>query len=195
VAEPTIPRRAVLQGAGVLVALMALAGPGTAEVRRWSVDPSQSAITMRIRAAGLTQTGRFEDWSGDIRFDPTTPESARVAIEVRAASLRMHQTALTTRAAGPEFLDVVRYPAIRFRLTSLQPVSPGRFTARAQVTVKGRTREVVFPAALRVTGDAAQMTGGFALDRAAYDIGTQGPWNALIGRQVRVDVALAVKAA
>jgi polyisoprenoid-binding protein YceI len=188
-------RRGVLQAAGLLIALLSMAQPGVAEVRRWSVDPSNSAITMRIRAAGLTQTGRFEDWSGDIRFDPTTPESARVAIEVRAGSIRMRETALTNRAAGPDFLDVARYPAIRFRLTSLQPVAPGRFTARAQVTVKGRTREVVFPADLRVTGDTAQMTGGFALDRAAYDIGTQGPWNALIGRQVRVDVSLAVRAA
>lgn len=189
----TTRRRAVGGLAGLLV-LLTVAEPGVAEVRRWSVDPSNSAITMRIRAAGLTQTGRFDDWSGDIRFDPMMPESARVAIEVRAASIRMRETALTNRAVGPDFLDAARFPAIRFRLTSLQPVAPGRFTARAQVTVKGRTREVVFPADLRVTGNTAQMTGGFALDRAAYDIGTQGPWNALIGRQVRVDVALAVKA-
>lgn len=188
-------RRSLLQVVALMVAAVSLAQPGLAEVRRWSVDPAQSAITMRIRAAGLTQTGSFQDWSGDIRFDPTAPESARVAIEVRAASIRMRETALTNRAAGPDFLDVERFPAIRFRLTSLQPVSPGRFTARAQVTVKGRTREVVFPADLRVTGDTAQMTGGFALDRAAYDIGTQGPWNALIGRQVRVDVSMAVRAA
>ena len=188
-------RMAVVHAAGLLIALLSVAPPGAAEVRRWSVDPSNSAITMRIRAVGLTQNGRFDDWSGDIRFDPTTLESARVTIDVRAASIRMREATLTNLAAGPDFLDVARYPAIRFRLTSLQPVAAGRFTARAQVTVKGRTREVVFPAALRVTGDTAQMTGGFALDRAAYDIGTQGPWNALIGRQVRVDVALAVLAA
>jgi polyisoprenoid-binding protein YceI len=181
----------------VLLSLVALpfASPAAAQVRRWSVDAARSAITMRIRAAGLTQTGRFEDWSGDIRFDPATPGTAQVAIEVRAASLKMQDAALTTRATGPAFLDAVRWPAIRFRLTGLEPGPSGRFTARAQVTVKGRTREVVFPADLRVQGDVAQMSGGFALDRAAYDIGMQGPWNALISRQVRVEVALAVRSA
>jgi polyisoprenoid-binding protein YceI len=188
-------RRAVLQGVGLLAAILSVAGPSGAEVRRWSVDPSRSAITMRIRAAGLTQTGRFDDWSGDIRFDPATPETAQVTIEVRAGSLRMDEAALTARATGSAFLDAARYPAIRFRLKGLERVSAGRFNARADVTVKGRTREVVFPADLRAAGDAAQMTGGFVLDRAGYDIGMQGPWNALIGRQVRVDVALAVKAA
>jgi polyisoprenoid-binding protein YceI len=182
------------------VVLLSLAGlpfarPASAQVRRWSVDPARSAITMRIRAAGLTQTGRFEDWSGDIRFDPATPAGARVVIDVRAGSLRMNEPSMTARATGPAFLDAARWPDIRFRLTGLEQGRAGRYAARAEVTVKGRTREVVFPADLRAAGDAAQMAGGFALDRAAFDIGMQGPWNALIGRQVRVDVALAVKAA
>jgi polyisoprenoid-binding protein YceI len=184
-------RRAVL----LSLAALPFAGRASAEVRRWSVDPSRSSITMRIRAAGLMHMGRFEDWSGDIRFDPAVPASARVMIDVRAASLKMSEAALTQRATGPAFLDAARWPDIRFRLTGLEPGAAGRFTARAEVTVKGRTREVVFPADLRVQGDAAQMSGGFVLDRAAYDIGMQGPWNALIGRQVRVDVVLAVKAA
>jgi polyisoprenoid-binding protein YceI len=180
----------------VLLSLVALpfARPTRAEVRRWRVDAARSAITMRIRAAGLTQTGRFEDWSGDIRFDPAVPGTARAVIEVRAASLKMDNAGMTDRATGPAFLDAARWPTIRFRLTGLEQTT-GRFTARAEVTIKGRTRAVVFPADLRVEGDAAQMSGGFVLDRAAFDIGMQGPWNALMGRQVRVDVALAVKAA
>lgn len=180
----------------VLLSLAALCLPGraAAQVRRWSLDPSRSAITMRIRAAGLTRTGRFEDWSGDIRFDPEAPQAAQVMIDVRVGSLRMQEAALTARATGPAFLDAARWPSIRFRLTGLERTAPGRVTARADVTVKGRTREVVFPADLRVTGEAAQMTGGFILDRAVYDIGMQRPWNALISRQVRVEVALVVRA-
>lgn len=183
-------RRAVL----LSLALLPVAGRAMAQVRRWSVDASRSSITMRIRAAGLTQTGRFEDWTGDIRFDPAAPETARTTIEVRAASLRMNEPALTARATGPAFLDAARWPTIRFQLTRLER-SGSTFTARTEVTIKGRTREVVFPADLRVTGDAAQMSGGFVLDRAAFDIGMHGPWNALMGRQVRVDVALAVRSA
>ncbi|QTC92645.1 YceI family protein [Brevundimonas goettingensis] len=178
-----------------LAALLPFAWPAGAQVRRWMVDPARSSITMRIRAAGLTQTGRFEDWSGDIRFDPAAPETARTTIEVRAASLRMSEPALTARATGPAFLDAARWPTIRFRLTGLERAGREGFTARAEVTVKGRTREVLFPADLRVTGDAAQMSGGFVLDRAAFDIGMQGPWNALMGRQVRVEVALTARAA
>ena len=176
------------------VALSLAAGGATGQTRRWTVITERSSIAMSVTAFGAREVGHFDDWSGDIRFDPVSPEAARVEIDVRSASLRMTHGAATRRAIGPAFLDAGRYPSIRFRLTRLDRIGPDRFTARADVTVKGRSRPVVFPVDLRVDGGTAQMTGGFSLDRDAFDIGTRGPWNAVIGRQVRVDVSLATRA-
>ncbi len=63
------------------------------------------------------------------------------------------------------------------------------------MTVRDRTRPVTFPVALSVDGGVARMRGGLMLDRADYGIGTQGAMNALVARQVRVDVALATRRA
>ncbi|WP_428149292.1 YceI family protein [Brevundimonas sp.] len=166
-------------------------GGSRAEVERWVVVPGDSAITMQVGTPVGARTGRFTRWTGDIRFDPEAPETAQVAIEVEAASLRMDDPRLTRTAAG--LLDSSRYPRIAFRLTGLEPAVGSRFTAHADITVKGVTRPVTFPATLRSDGRTAQMTGGFSLDRAAFGIGTRGPWNGLIGRQVRVDVSLATR--
>ena len=174
---------------------LGLAGPAGADADRWAVIGDSSAITLSVRAFGVTQTGRFGRWSGDIRFDPDAPEDAEVAITVRAASLTMRQQAVTQRAVGPGFLDAERYPTIRFQLRALEPTAPGRYTARADVTVRDRTRPVTFPVTLSVDGGVARMRGGFVLDRADYGIGTQGAMNALVARQVRVDVALATRRA
>jgi hypothetical protein len=48
---------------------------------------------------------------------------------------------------------------------------------------------------LRVEGDRAQMTGGFDVDRAAFGIGTSGPWNRAVSRQVNVQVSLRARRA
>ncbi|CAN5264662.1 hypothetical protein BH09PSE1_BH09PSE1_02920 [soil metagenome] len=178
---------------GVVLLLCGVVGSAGAEVGRWSVVRDQSSITMSVRAAGLTQTGRFSTWSGDIRFDPETPRTAQVAIEVQAASLTMRQQTMTQRATGPGFLDAAHFPSIRFRLRSLEPVLAGRYMARADVTVKERTRPVEFPVDLSLSNGVARMTGGFVLDRAAYGIGSGGGLNSLIGRDVRVEVALATR--
>lgn len=184
----------------VLIALLIGAaclstGASRAEVERWLVVPADSVITLRVGTPVGQRTGRFTRWSGDIRFDPDRLETAQVAIEVEAASLRMDDARLTSTAAGTGFLDSGRYPRIGFRLTGLEPAGGSRFTARADITIKGVTRPVSFPTTLRSDGRTAQMTGGLSLDRAAFGIGTRGPWNGLIGRQVRVDVSLATRAA
>ncbi|MFC5343585.1 YceI family protein [Brevundimonas staleyi] len=166
-----------------------------ADVERWVVVPGSSTITMRVGTPVGARTGRFTRWSGDVRFDPERPETAQVAIEVDSASLRMEDARLTATAVGDGFLDSGRYPHIAFRLTGLEPAGGNRFMARADITMKGVTRPVRFPATLRSDGQTAQMTGGFSLDRAAFGIGTRGPWNGLIGQQVRVDVSLATRPA
>jgi polyisoprenoid-binding protein YceI len=178
---------------GVLLLIGGLASSAGAEVSRWAVIPERSAITLSVRAFGMTQTGRFSRWSGDIRFDPSELRDAEVAISVEARSLAMRQPALTRQALGPGFLDAEHYPAIRFRLRSLDPVAPGRYTARAEVTVKDRSRPVVFPVNLSLDEGMARMTGGFVLDRQAYGIGGSSGLDGLIGREVRVDVALATR--
>jgi len=169
--------------------------PVGAQVSQWIAVPSQSSITMRVGSPLGSRTGRFERWAADVRFDPEAPESARVAVTVQSASLRMDNASLTGAALGPALLDSERFPDIRFRLRSLQRVNGERFTAEADVTVKGVTRPVRFPVTLRSAGAGVQMTGGFSLDRADYGIGTQGTWNRLIGRQVRVDISLATRRA
>ena len=187
-------RRGLAFGLVGLVLLLAPGGHVGAEARRWSVVPERSSITMHIQALGASQDGVFSSWTGDIRFDPARPEQASVAIDVRTASLRMRQAVVTRRAIGPGFLDADRYPSIGFRLQSLERLGSDRFAAVADVTIRGHTQPVVFPVDLRVEGRTAQMTGGFSFDRAAFDIGMRGPWNGLIGRQVRVEVSLTSRA-
>jgi polyisoprenoid-binding protein YceI len=185
-----VRRRAVVL-AGLLAALgLAASGPAP-----WVVIREASTITLTVRALGGSHHGRFEDWRGDIVFDPAAPERTRATVLVQAGSLRMRTSALTERARGGSLLDAARHPVIRFDLRSLQPVGGGRYTARAEVTMKERTRPVSFPVDLRVTGDRAHLAGAFTLDRTQFGIGTTGAWNRILGREVTVRVALQARRA
>lgn len=182
---------------GSLLLLCGVAGDAGAEVERWSVIRDQSSIAMSVRALGTNHAGQFANWtSTDIRFDPDAPETAQATIDVRAASLTMRERGLTQRALGPDFLDAERYPSIRFRLRAVdRDDRSGRMTARADATIKGRTRPVSFPVEVTRAGGVDRMTGGFALDRVAYGVGTGGGLNGLIGRDVQVDVSLVLRRA
>jgi len=180
-----------MRRAAVLVfAVLSLLTLSGARAVPWTVDRDASRIEMSVRAFGGAHSGRFADWRGDIAFDPADPDSTRVTVVVRSASLAMSPAVASRRATGPAFLDAARYPLIRFDLRALEPLGGDRYTARAEVTMKGVSRPVAFPVDLRVTGDRAHLTGAFVLNRADFGIGTSGPWNRLVGRQVTVRVAL-----
>lgn len=176
----------------VLAVLLALLAPllTGAAPGPWMFERDASRIAMSVQAFGGARTGRFEDWRGSLVLDPAHPEAARVSMIVQAASLKMSPAVATGRAIGPGFLDAARYPVIRFELKSLQPLGGDRYTANADITMKGRTRAVAFPMDLRIGDDRAHLAGALTLDRADFGIGTSGPWNGLVGRQVTVRVAL-----
>lgn len=176
----------------LILAALPLLG-GAAAPPDWSVVRDASTLSLEVRAFGSTQSGRFEDWRGDLVFDPARPEATRADFVVQAGSLRMGSGAATRQARGRDFLDAAGHPTVRMQVRSLEPSGAARYTARADVTIKGRTRSVTFPVDLRVQGDRAQMTGSLSLDRAAFGIGTNGPWNGLIARQVMVRVSLTAR--
>jgi len=176
-------RRAVVAG-------LLLLGLGAAAAPPWTILRDASTIEMTVRAFGLSRHGRFDDWRGDIAFDPAAPGQTRATVVVQAASLNMGSAALSRRATAPAMLDATRHPVIRFELRRLQPLGGDRYSARADITMKGRTRPVTFPLDLRVTGDRAHLTGAITLDRTDFGIGTSGAWNRMVGREVTVRVAL-----
>ncbi len=186
-----VRRRAVL----AFAVLALLTQTGAAPAIPWTVDRDASRIEMSVRAFGGSHSGRFAHWRGDIAFDPADPDSTRATVFVQSASLTMSPAVASRRATGPAFLDAARYPLIRFDLRALEPLGGDRYTARADVTMKGVTRPVAFPVDLRVTGDRAHLTGAFVLNRVDFGIGTSGPWNSLVGRQVTVRVALQARRA
>lgn len=180
--------------AALLASLLALMTTGlAAPPSGWSVVRQNSTIDMQVRAFGGDHAGRFETWDSDIRFDPAAPVRTRATVVVRAASLQMRPAVATRRATGPAFLDAARFPLIRFELRSLDPVADGTYTALADVSIRGHTRPVRFPVTLNVEGDGARIAGGFSLDRTDFDIGTAGPLNRFVGRQVQIRVALQIR--
>lgn len=164
-------------------------------IEAWVIEREASSIRLSVGAFGVRSSGRFETWRGDVVFDPDRPAATRATVVVQTASLRLSPRGATGRALGPGFLDAARHPTIQLELTSLAPRGGDRWTARADLTVRGVTRAVSFPMDLRVTGDRAQMTGALDIDRATFGIGTSGPWNRAVSRQVNVQVSLQARRA
>lgn len=137
--------------------------------------PAQSQLSFVSRQMGVPVQGAFRRFDGRIAFDPARPDTAQATLEVDLASFDMGSKEVYDEVVGRNWFDVRQFPAARFVSTGLSHLGGDRYEVRGQMTIRGRTREVVAPFTYRLQGGNAVLEGAFPLRRLDYGIGT-GPW-------------------
>ena len=140
--------------------------------------------------------GRFREFEGRIRIGER-PEDSRVEVVIEAASIDTRDRTRDEHLRSADFLDVERYPEVRFASTSVRPGDKERWQVTGDLTVRDVTR----PVALDVEYNGAMvdpwgnLRAGFLatteIDRENFDI----TWNQaleaggfLVGKGVRIEI-------
>lgn len=149
--------------------------------------PAQSQISFVSRQMGVPVQGEFRRFNTQIAFDPTRPDMAQASLEVDLASFDMGSREVYDEVVSRNWFDVRQFPTARFVSTGLRHLGGDRYEVRGQMSLKGRTREVVAPFTYRLQGRNAVLEGAFPLRRLDYGIGT-GPWGdtSIVADEVQV---------
>lgn len=108
----------------------------------YTIDPDHSSVRFIARHIGLSKVyGRFNNFSGQIRITEPFEESS-VDVVIEAASVDTNVEARDTHLRSPDFLDVERFPELRF--SSMRFVAHGgnRWTIDGDLTLHGLTSDV-----------------------------------------------------
>ena len=109
----------------------------------WQVDPTHSALEFVARYAMFTLVrGRFTSFAGSVAIDPLHPEATEVEVEIDASTVDTAMAARDEQLRGAEFFDVERHPSISFRSLGATVLSPGRYTVRGELTIRGLTQPI-----------------------------------------------------
>jgi polyisoprenoid-binding protein YceI len=113
----------------------------------------------------------FMKFTGEMDVDPATrlPKSAKA--EIDATSLVAFDPRLTSHLKNPDFIDVEKFPAIKFTSTKIEPAGePGKVNITGNLTLKDVTKEITIPAT--VTHDAGGVTvhGQLTMNRRDFNI-------------------------
>lgn len=177
------PVQAVLKGIGriailTLVMLSAeAASAGTAAPdRQFSLDQRFGSIGSSVRHLGLfSSQGEFRKFEAHLVLNGSHPEHTKISVAVEAGSVDMSWGEGADMLRSPDFFDVQRYPEVRFRSTSVQPVSPGHFMIGGLVRIRGVTRALTLDAVLtkrdvdaRTKAEVADFIIRGSLSRSAF---------------------------
>jgi len=179
-----------------------LLGPGAAWGATFRVDSERTRLAVRLYRDGVGSRLAHDhvveatEVTGRVEYDAAQPEASSIVVEIRTASLRVDEPAArrwlgvegdlsdSQRAdvdkamRAPDQLDVARHPTIRFASTRVVAEGDGRLRVTGQLTLRGVTREVTFPAtvALESGGVRSRATLTFLQSSFGYR-----PYSALLG--------------
>lgn len=139
------------------------------------VQADKSSIQFTYKQMGVAVDGRFKRFASQISFDPAKPAAARAAFDVELASVDTGAAEGDEEVAGKAWFNTRAFPTARFVSGSVKALGGNRYEVAGQLSIKGRTQDVVVPATFTAQGNSAVFDGSFTIRRADFAIG-EGSW-------------------
>ncbi|TVR81288.1 MAG: polyisoprenoid-binding protein [Rhodospirillales bacterium] len=183
-------------GRSVALAVVAVILATAASAAEWIVDVDESRIGFRATQMGAQFEGRFHRFSADVRFDPDDPGAGRAALTVEIASVDTGNAERDEAMQTAVWMGAAEHPAATFETDRIEGVGDGRYRAEGRLSLRGTSREVVFPFTFALRNgdgdsDVAVVTGEIPVSRTEFGIGRgEFAGDGVIGDRVVIGVEL-----
>jgi len=140
---------------------MLLLAAGQSGAQGLLIDKSE--IRFVSKQMGVNVEGRFRKWKAEFEID--------------LGSIDLASDESETEIKSSNWFDTAKFPVARFASTSFRSVGSDKYEVMGKLTMKGITREVVIPIALKKDANGNSVAeGSFPLKRTDYKVG-EGMWS------------------
>ncbi len=110
---------------------------------KWTFEPGHTAAEFRARHMMVTWVrGHFKNIHGTLEFEPENPSESSVEAVIDAKGIWTGEPERDTHLRSADFLDVERYPEIRFRGREVELLGERDGKVTGELTIRGVTRRV-----------------------------------------------------
>jgi polyisoprenoid-binding protein YceI len=155
----------------LLFAALLAAAPAQAD----TVDYAKSRIGFTFKQMNVPVEGSFPKFTANVAFDPASPETGKAEVEVDLGSVDTGSTDGDTEVKRKPWFNIQSFPKAKFVSTSVKSVGVDRLQVSGTLTIKGRSRDLAVPVAVKREAGGTILEGVFPLLRLQYAIG-EGPW-------------------
>lgn len=168
--------------------------PTTLPAGEWRLDPRHTSVTWGVRHFGLAwTTGRFDEVSASLTFDPEHPETAQMTAIINAASLSSGDDQLDGILTGTAWLAADSSPQIVYQVTHVEVTGENTGVLSGDLTLRGVTQ----PTDMSVTfyggnynflegHEALGFSGDMLIDRREFGVGNLP--GTIAGANVRIHI-------
>jgi polyisoprenoid-binding protein YceI len=167
----------------IQVLLVALLSVALAPRQLWS-SPFLYRVSKTYTTLEFTVTkwmvfkeqGLFQDFQGQLSYDPQHPEKSRVEVTVQASSIDTREQGRDKVLRSDDFFDVEKYPTLSFQSTSAVAKAPDALDVTGDLTIHGTTHRITIPVkvlGVREMPNIGSFVGfetSFTIDRRDYGV-------------------------
>lgn len=139
------------------------------------VQADKSNVAFVYKQMGVAVDGKFKKFTSQLSFDPAKPTAAKATFDVQLASVDTGAPEGDDEVAGKQWFNTKAFPTARFVSASVKPLGGNRYEVAGQLSIKGKTQDVVVPATFTPNGNSGVFDGSFTIRRADFSIG-EGSW-------------------
>ena len=164
-----------------------------AKTETLAIDPENSKVEFVGSKVTGKHDGGFKKFAGTIALVNEKPEDSTVSVDIDTASVFTDTDALTKHLQTGDFFDIAKYPKAAFKATKIVPDTEkgaGNYMVTGDLTLRGVTKSVTFPATITVVGDSVAVNAEFSINRKDFNILYAGKADDLIRDDVVIKLAL-----
>lgn len=165
----------------------------------WTIDEAHSNVSFEVRHFFTPVSGKFQDYSSQINFDPENLDKSSIDVQIMVSSINTDNEKRDGHLQSGDFFNAEKYPQITFKSNKITKNGENKFVAQGKLTIKDITKDVNLPFTLLGIQDHPQKENtkiagvkiDHSINRNEFNVGT-GNWTetAVVGGDVDISIAL-----
>lgn len=137
----------------------------------YQVNAEESQVNWQGERVLAEHTGTVEVKSGEFMIENNELVSGNVVIDMTTIITDENIDSLENHLKSDDFFNVSNYPEASLELTSIEKISDSQeYQASGDMTIKGITKEIIFPVTLKEANNELVLESSFGLDRTNWEI-------------------------
>lgn len=142
---------------------------------KFKVDEKASTIGWIGKKVTGQHTGNVQIASGEFTVDKKAIKEGTFEIDMTTITVTdvtdpNGNARLVGHLKNDDFFGVEKFPKAKFVITSVTPKSGDEYTVKGNLTIKGTTAAIEFPATIKNDGKKLTAVAKILIDRTKYDI-------------------------
>lgn len=138
------------------------------------IDTKESVVTWKgaMQIGSNSHTGYVYISKGELRFEKGQLAGGTVEVDMSTIEDEKHgrDNNLIDHLKDPDFFDVKKFPFSTIAITKVEPINGEGKKITGNLTIKGITHPVTFPAKMEVKDGIVKANGKLVIDRTKWNV-------------------------